>query len=47
MSTKAKILLVDDEPLVLDSLHAIVNGEEKYDVDLAENGNIAISCLRT
>ncbi len=42
MSTKAKVLLVDDEPLVLDSLHAIVDSEERYDIDLAENGTIAL-----
>ncbi len=43
MSTKARVLLVDDEPLVLDSLHAIVSHEGKYDIDLAENGTIALN----
>ncbi len=42
MSTRSRVLLVDDEPLVLDSLHAIVSSEEKYDLDLAENGMIAL-----
>ncbi len=42
MSSKARVLLVDDEPLVLDSLHAIVSREQTYDADLAENGTIAL-----
>ncbi len=43
MSSKAKILLVDDEPLVLDSLLAIISREEAYDVECAENGTIALT----
>jgi DNA-binding NtrC family response regulator len=42
MSTRARLLLVDDEPLVLDSLNAVVSREEKFDIDLAENGTIAL-----
>jgi two-component system NtrC family response regulator len=38
MDSKSKVLLVDDEPLVLDSLNEIVRREGKYQVDLAENG---------
>ncbi len=42
MITKPRVLLVDDESLVLDSLHAIVSHEGKYEIDLAENGTIAL-----
>ncbi len=38
MPAKSKLLLVDDEPLVLDSLHEIVNREGKYQISLAESG---------
>jgi DNA-binding NtrC family response regulator len=43
MGTKPKILLVDDEPLVLDSLREIVSREDKYQIELAENGTVALS----
>lgn len=42
MRTKAKVLLVDDEPLVLDSLHSIVSRDDKYLIELAESGAIAL-----
>jgi two-component system response regulator HydG len=42
MRTKAKVLLVDDEPLVLDSLHSIVSRDDKYRIELAESGAIAL-----
>ena len=42
MITKPRVLLVDDEPLVLDSLKEIVSHEGKYEIDLAENGTIAL-----
>ena len=42
MSEKPKVLLVDDEPLVLDSLRAIVSRDEKYHVSIAENGRMAL-----
>ncbi len=42
MRTKAKVLLVDDEPLVLDSLHSIVSRDDKYQIELAESGTIAL-----
>jgi two-component system response regulator AtoC len=42
MRTKLRVLLVDDEPMVLDSLHDIVSCEGKYEIDLAENGTIAL-----
>jgi DNA-binding NtrC family response regulator len=43
MGTKPKILLVDDEPMVLDSLCEIVSREDKYQIELAENGTVALS----
>ncbi|HUK99220.1 MAG TPA: sigma-54 dependent transcriptional regulator [Nitrospirota bacterium] len=43
MQLKPKILLVDDESLVLDSLREIVAREEKYQIDVAENGIIALN----
>jgi DNA-binding NtrC family response regulator len=43
MGTKPRILLVDDEPLVLDSLREIVSREDKYQIELAENGTVALS----
>ncbi len=43
--TKPRVLLVDDEPLALDSLYVIVSNEGKYEVDLAENGTIALKKL--
>lgn len=42
MSTQSHILLVDDEPMVLDSLHEIINGESKYDIATADCGKIAL-----
>jgi len=43
MMTKPQVLLVDDEPVVLDSLREIVNREGKYQIDVAENGTIALT----
>jgi len=43
MTTRPQVLLVDDEPLVLDSLREIVNREGKYQIDVAENGTIALA----
>ena len=37
-----KVLLVDDEPLVLDSLREIVERDGKYQGSLAENGRVAM-----
>jgi two-component system NtrC family response regulator len=42
MTKKPNLLLVDDEPLVLDSLRELVTREERYDVSAAENGKIAL-----
>jgi DNA-binding NtrC family response regulator len=42
MTEKIKVLLVDDEPLVLDSLREIVVRDGKYEVSLAENGRMAM-----
>lgn len=42
MKTKPQVLLVDDEPLVLDSLQAIVTREGNYHVELAESGAVAL-----
>jgi DNA-binding NtrC family response regulator len=39
---KPKVLLVDDEPLVLDSLREIVVHADKYQVTVAENGKKAL-----
>ena len=47
MGAKPNILLVDDEPLVLDSLQEIVNREGKYRVSIAENGRIALEMARS
>jgi len=46
MDSKPRVLLVDDEPLVLDSLSEIVRREDKYHTDLAENGEIALSKIQ-
>ncbi|HTG01777.1 MAG TPA: sigma-54 dependent transcriptional regulator [Nitrospirota bacterium] len=43
MKINHQILIVDDEPIVLDSLRAIVNREGKYLVEVAENGAAALS----
>ncbi|HUI45778.1 MAG TPA: sigma-54 dependent transcriptional regulator [Nitrospirota bacterium] len=43
MIMKPQVLLVDDEPMVLDSLREIVNREGKYQIDVAENGTIALT----
>lgn len=45
MTAKPKVLLVDDEPLVLDSLRAIVSRDGRYDVRLAESGRAALDIL--
>lgn len=42
MPEKPKVLLVDDEPLVLDSLRAIVCRDGRYDVHLAQSGSTAL-----
>ena len=42
MGKQPTILLVDDEPLVLDSLRELVTQEDKYQVTTAENGKIAL-----
>lgn len=42
MGKQPTILLVDDEPLVLDSLRELVAREEKYYVSTAESGKIAL-----
>ncbi len=43
MKTKPKVLLVDDEPMVLDALYAVLDRDGKYDIDLAENGTVALN----
>lgn len=43
MQLKPKVLLVDDEPLVLDSLRELVSHEDRYQIDVAENGTIALN----
>src|SRR5512135_1574414 len=43
MTTKPQVLLVDDEPMVLDALRELVNREGKFDIDVAENGAIALA----
>lgn len=45
MTAKPRVLLVDDEPLVLDSLRAIVGRDGRYDVRLAESGHAALDLL--
>lgn len=47
MTEKPKVLLVDDEPLVLDSLREIVVRDGKYQVSLAENGRMAMELAAT
>jgi len=47
MIEKYKVLLVDDEPLVLDSLREIVVRDGKYQVSLAENGRKAMEMTNT
>ncbi len=42
MNNRPHILLVDDEPLVLDSLQEIVGSEDKYQIAVAQNGQIAL-----
>jgi DNA-binding NtrC family response regulator len=41
MQMKSRVLLVEDEPMVLDSLRELVSRENKYQIDVAENGTIA------
>jgi len=41
-----KMLLVDDESMVLDSLHQIIRREGVYSVDLAESGSIALTKIQ-
>ncbi len=43
MTTKPQVLLVDDEPMVLDALRELVDREGKFDIDVAENGTIALA----
>lgn len=43
MDSKPRVLLVDDEPQVLDSLHRIVSLEGNYQIDLAENGTAGLN----
>ncbi len=47
MVAMPKILLVDDEPLVLDSLHEIMKREGKYRISTAENGKKADDLTRS
>ncbi len=42
MMIRTQILLVDDEPLVLDSLREIVGSENKYEIGVAQNGGMAL-----
>lgn len=42
MPERPKVLLVDDESLVLDSLRAIVSRDGRYEVSLAESGAAAL-----
>jgi len=42
MASQPNILLVDDEPLVLDSLRELVVREEKFHVSTADNGKNAL-----
>jgi DNA-binding NtrC family response regulator len=46
MDEKPKILLVDDEALVLDSLGEIVRRDGTYQADLAGNGRVALSKIQ-
>jgi DNA-binding NtrC family response regulator len=46
MDIRSKLLLVDDEPMVLDSLRQIVSREGKYQIDLAENGKVALNKIQ-
>ena len=45
MGKQPTILLVDDEPLVLDSLRGLVSDEGKCNVSTAENGKIALDMV--
>ncbi len=45
MTRKAKVLLVDDEPLVLESLHETIEQEGKYEISLAERGSKALDMV--
>jgi DNA-binding NtrC family response regulator len=42
MDSKPKVLLVDDEPHILDSLNEIVRRDGKFDVELAESGSAGL-----
>jgi DNA-binding NtrC family response regulator len=42
MDSKPKVLLVDDEPHILDSLNEIVRRDGIFDVDLAESGSVGL-----
>ncbi len=46
VNNKPNILLVDDEPLVLDSLREIIIREAKYQIATAENGDMALDMTR-
>jgi DNA-binding NtrC family response regulator len=43
MKLKPRVLVVDDEPIVLDSLQAVIRHEGKYHIDIADNGAAALS----
>ncbi|OGW46587.1 MAG: hypothetical protein A2078_11375 [Nitrospirae bacterium GWC2_57_9] len=45
MSSNNQILLVDDEPLVLQSLEEIINQSGTYNVSVAENGSKALTMI--
>lgn len=42
MDSKPRVLLIDDEPQVLESLHEIVDREKKYQIVLAESGTAGL-----
>jgi DNA-binding NtrC family response regulator len=43
---RPKVLLVDDEPIVLELLREMVSREDKYQIDLADNGSSALDKIR-
>ena len=46
MDDKPKLLLVDDEQMVLDSLNEIIRRENKYHIELAENGKVGLNKIQ-
>lgn len=46
MGSKAKILIVDDEPVVLESLQAVVKQDDRYQVSVAESGKAGIEMTK-